>query len=445
MNEFVKRIIMEQIYSSEVLDGYKIDDKDSFCEEILSQIPEENHEAISNDEMSDYLVQLIKDTYNRNVVANKIFEQVEKSIKLKDKNKLVERMDVYSLVVSKISTDHYERIAKNKMDDELEKIVESSVDDVIKNEITEKKLNRVLFIFTDDKEKFNMSDADVLVNKKMFVRQIEKMLVENSEKDKVYSENMRKSFELKGREQTDPVFRQQGIRQYIRDKLMSFQFTFYDLDQEVDKIVNKYFTNDMSYFNLINGEYDDSIYDMVLIDSLEYKNIREIVINDFKSREKYYKNVTDDAKNAAIFMATSALCSMAKSSNDRISKNEKIDVYVYEQLYYDNDSMNNYKRLLGSTIDVFLKNETKPFKEIMNELREKVSDVDWKSIITLTSLLTFGAATDFAIAAVVGSIAFLRKLNRELKEYREQLKKEKVFLEEKNGTEIEDQESDMVL
>ena len=125
MNEFVKRIIMEQIYSSEVLDGYKIDDKDSFCEEILSQIPEENHEAISNDEMSDYLVQLIKDTYNRNVVANKIFDQVEKSIKLKDKNKLVERMDVYSLVVSKISTDHYERIAKNKMDDELEKIVEA--------------------------------------------------------------------------------------------------------------------------------------------------------------------------------------------------------------------------------------------------------------------------------------------------------------------------------
>ena len=215
MNEFVKRIIMEQIYSSEVLDGYKIDDKDSFCEEILSQIPEENHEAISNDEMSDYLVQLIKDTYNRNVVANKIFEQVEKSIKLKDKNKLVERMDVYSLVVSKISTDHYERIAKNKMDDELEKIVESSVDDVIKNEITEKKLNRVLFIFTDDKEKFNMSDADVLVNKKMFVRQIEKMLVENSEKDKVYSENMRKSFEFKRTEKTDPVFRQKGIRRSI--------------------------------------------------------------------------------------------------------------------------------------------------------------------------------------------------------------------------------------
>ena len=134
-----------------------------------------------------------------------------------------------------------------------------------------------------------------------------------------------------------------------------------------------------------------------------------------------------------------------KRIKEAISKNEKIDVYVYEQLYYDNDSMNNYKRLLGSTIDVFLKNETKPFKEIMNELREKVSDVDWKSIITLTSLLTFGAATDFAIAAVVGSIAFLRKLNRELKEYREQLKKEKVFLEEKNGTETEDQESDMVL
>lgn len=445
MTELVKRIIMEQIYSSEILDGFIIDDKDSFCEEIFSQIPEENYEAISNDEMSDYLVQLIKDTYNRNVVANKIFEQVEKSIKLKDKNKLVERMDVYSLVVSKISTDHYERIAKNKMDDELEKIVESSVDDVIKNETTEKKLNRVLFIFTDDKEKFNMSDADVLVNKKMFVRQIEKMLVENSEKDKVYSENMRKSFELKGREQTDSVFRQQGIRQYMHDKLVSFQFTFNDLDQEVDKIVNKYFTNDMSYFNLINGEYDDSIYDMVLIDSLEYKNIIEIVINDFKSREKYYKNVTDDAKNAAIFMATSALCSMAKSSNDRISKNEKIDVYVYEQLYYDNDPMNNYKRVLGSTIDVFLKNEAKPFKEIMDELREKVSDVDWKSIIALTSLLTFGAATDFAIAAVVGSIVFLRKLNRELKEYREQLKKEKVFLEGKIDTETEDQESDMVL
>lgn len=445
MNEFVKRIIMEQIYSSEVLDGYKIDDKDSFCEEIFSQIPEEKYEGIVNDEENDYIIQLIKDTYNRNVVANKIFAQVEKSIKLKDKNKLVERMDVYSLVVSKISTDHYERIAKNKMDDELEKIVESSVDDVIKNETTEKKLNRVLFIFTDDKEKFNMSDADVLVNKKMFVRQIEKMLVENSEKDKVYSENMRKSFELKGREQTDSVFRQQGIRQYIHDKLVSFRFTFNDLDQEVDNIVNKYFTNDMSYFNLINGEYDDSIYDMVLIDSLEYKNIREIVINDFKSREKYYKNVTDDAKNTAIFMATSALCSMAKSSNDRISKNEKIDVYVYEQLYYDNDSMNNYKRLLGSTIDVFLKNETKPFKEIMDELREKVSDVDWKSIITLTSLLTFGAATDFAIAAVVGSIVFLRKLNRELKEYREQLKKEKVFLEGKIDTETEDQESDMVL
>ena len=226
---------------------------------------------------------------------------------------------------------------------------------------------------------------------------------------------------------------------------MSFQFTFNDLDQEVDKIVNKYFTNDMSYFNLINGEYDDSIYDMVLIDSLEYKNIREIVINDFKSREKYYKNVTDEAKNVAIFMATSALCSMAKSSNDRISKNEKIDAYVYEQLYYDNDPMNNYKRVLGSTIDVFLKNETKPFKEIMDELREKVSDVDWKSIITLTSLFTLGAATDLAIAAVVGSIVFLRKLNRELKEYREQLKKEKVFLEGKIGTETEDQESDMVL
>ena len=39
-----------------------------------------------------------------------------------------------------------------RVNDELEKIVESSVDDVIKNEITEKKLNRVLSIFTDDKE-----------------------------------------------------------------------------------------------------------------------------------------------------------------------------------------------------------------------------------------------------------------------------------------------------
>lgn len=425
MNEFVKRIIMEQIYSSEVLDGYKIDDKDSFCEEILSQIPEEKYEGIVNDEENDYIIQLITNLYNRKLLANKIFYQVEETIKFK--NILVDRTDVYNLVISLIPFDRYDAILNNRMDAEFIKIVDSSVDNAIKNESVDKKYDRELRIFGQNSEQTNMSTNEALANKSKLLHQIEMLLIENKERDKEYSGNVRKSFEFKGREQTDAMFRQQAIRKYISDKLASYRFTFNDFDQEVNMLVNKYFSNDMSYFNLINGIYDTAIFDIVLIDSKEFINIKEDVARILKLNEKKFKGVDEDTKKAAILMTTSALCSMAQSDEEVDFKNIKLDEYIHEQLCFNNNPNNNYRKVAVTTLYGVLKGKTKSFKEIMNELRGSLVDVDWKGMMTIISLLTLGAATNLAVPVFVGGVAFLRKFGSELEEFQSVLQKENDF------------------
>ena len=69
-------------------------------------------------------------------------------------------------------------------------------------------------------------------------------------------------------------------------------------------LVNKYFSNDMSYFNLINGIYDTAIYDIVLIDSKEFINVKEEVNRIFKLNEKKFKGVYV-VKNSDIGQGTS--------------------------------------------------------------------------------------------------------------------------------------------
>ncbi len=439
MNEFVKRIIMEQIYSSEVLDGYKIDDKDSFCEEILSQIPEEKYEGIVNDEENDYIIQLITNLYNRKLLANKIFCKVEEAIKFK--NILVNRTDVYNLVISLIPFDRYDAILNNRMDAEFKKIVDFSVESAVKNESTDKKYDRELRIFGQNSEHINMSSNEALANKIKLLHQIEIMLVENEEKNKEYAENMRKSFELKGREQTDAMFRQQNIRKYISDKLASYRFTFNDFDQEVNMLVEKYFSNDMSYFNLSNGIYDTAIFDIVLIDSKEFINIKEDVARILKLNEKKFKGVDEDTKKAAILMTTSALCSMAQSDEEVDFKNKKLDEYIHEQLCFNNNPNNNYRKVAVTTLYGVLKGKTKSFKEIMNELRGSLVDVDWKGMMTIISLLTLGAATNLAVPVFVGGVAFLRKFGSELEEFQSVLQKENDFFNGRFGMNDDSEQS----
>lgn len=439
MNEFVKRIIMEQIYSSEVLDGYKIDDKDNFCEEIFSQIPEEKYEGIVNDEENDYIIQLITNLYNRKLLANKIFYQVEETIKFK--NILVDRTDVYNLVISLIPFDRYDAILNNRMDAEFIKIVDSSVESAVKNESTDKKYDRELRIFGQNSEQTNMSTNEALANKSKLLHQIEMLLIENKERDKEYSGNVRKSFEFKGREQTDAMFRQQAIRKYISDKLASYRFTFNDFDQEVNMLVNKYFSNDMSYFNLINGIYDTAIYDIVLIDSKEFINVKEEVNRIFKLNEKKFKGVDEDTKKAAILMTTSALCSMAQSDEEVDFKNKKLDEYIHEQLCFNNNPNNNYRKVAVTTLYGVLKGKTKSFKEIMNELRGSLVDVDWKGMMTIISLLTLGAATNLAVPVFVGGVAFLRKFGSELEEFQSVLQKENDFFNGRFGMNDDSEQS----
>ena len=439
MNEFVKRIIMEQIYSSEVLDGYKIDDKDSFCEEILSQIPEEKYEGIVNDEENDYIIQLITNLYNRKLLANKIFCKVEEAIKFK--NILVNRTDVYNLVISLIPFDRYDAILNNRMDAEFIKIVDSSVDNAIKNESIDKKYDRELRIFGQNSERTNMSTNEALANKSKLLHQIEMLLIENKERDKEYSGNVRKSFEFKGREQTDAMFRQQAIRKYISDKLASYRFTFNDFDQEVNMLVNKYFSNDMSYFNLINGIYDTAIYDIVLIDSKEFINVKEEVNRIFKLNEKKFKGVDEDTKKAAILMTSSALCSMTQSDEEVDFKNKKLDEYIHEQLCFNNNPNNNYRKVAVTTLYGVLKGKTKSFKEIMNELRGSLVDVDWKGMMTIISLLTLGAATNLAVPVFVGGVAFLRRFGSELEEFQSVLQKENDFFNGRFGMNDDSEQS----
>lgn len=439
MNEFVKRIIMEQIYSSEVLDGYKIDDKGSFCEEILSQIPEEKYEGIVNDEENDYIIQLITNLYNRKLLANKIFYQVEETIKFK--NILVDRTDVYNLVISLIPFDRYDALLNNRMDAEFIKIVDSSVESAVKNESTDKKYDRELRIFGQNSERTNMSTNEALANKSKLLHQIEMLLIENKERDKEYSGNVRKSFEFKGREQTDAMFRQQAIRKYISDKLASYRFTFNDFDQEVNMLVNKYFSNDMSYFNLINGIYDTAIFDIVLIDSKEFINIKEDVARILKLNEKKFKGVDEDTKKAAILMTTSALCSMAQSDEEVDFKNIKLDEYIHEQLCFNNNPNNNYRKVAVTTLYGVLKGKTKSFKEIMNELRGSLVDVDWKGMMTIISLLTLGAATNLAVPVFVGGVAFLRKFGSELEEFQSVLQKENDFFNARFGMNDDSEQS----
>ena len=88
-----------------------------------------------------------------------------------------------------------------------------------------------------------------------------------------------------------------------------------------------------------------------------------------------------------------------------------------------------------------LKGKTKSFKEIMNELRGSLVDVDWKEMITIISLLTLGAATNLAVPVFAGGVAFLRKFGSELEEFQNVLQKENDFFNARFGMNDDSEQS----
>ena len=131
----LKSIIMEQIDTAEIFYGYKIDDKNSFCEEIISQIPEEYYEGIINEEMGEYIEDLIINTYKKNkkennkkLISDKVLRLVETSLRINYYSRWIsiDEEKIHKLVMSLISEEYYEAILNNEMNYYLEDLINFS-------------------------------------------------------------------------------------------------------------------------------------------------------------------------------------------------------------------------------------------------------------------------------------------------------------------------------
>lgn len=404
----LKSIIMEQIDTAEIFYGYKIDDKNAFCKEIISQIPEEYYESIINEEMGEYVEDLIVNTYKKNnnkkLVSDRVLKQIETSLRVNYYNRWinVDEDKMHNLVMSLIPLEYYEAILNNEMNYYLEDLINFSFDRLYGEKIEKYKeldeqYSQIDHIFQQRDAKNNESQ-----NEEDWQHVI-KTLKEMNESKKSSSETIEKKSNVKDietivREYYDPKRREHYIKNYIRKILVKNHLSFDDLDQEVNKIMKEHFYNEKAYFHLRNGEYDVGIFEVGLADSNELKNIKKDVSDILLTKENKYRDRSEEEKEQAVTATATLLYSSVKNHFEVQNGKMKADDYVHKEIYHPEHSGINYYDFIVEILDEILRVEGKKnFGEIMRDLAKSFSETDWKTIVTGAGLLVLGAATDFVV------------------------------------------------
>lgn len=404
----LKSIIMEQIDTAEIFYGYKIDDKNAFCKEIILQIPEEYYESIINEEMGEYVEDLIVNTYKKNnnkkLVSDRVLKQIETSLRVNYYNRWinVDEDKMHNLVMSLIPLEYYEAILNNEMNYYLEDLINFSFDRLYGEKIEKYKeldeqYSQIDHIFQQRDAKNNESQ-----NEEDWQHVI-KTLKEMNESKKSSSETIEKKSNVKDietivREYYDPKRREHYIKNYIRKILVKNHLSFDDLDQEVNKIMKEHFYNEKAYFHLRNGEYDVGIFEVGLADSNELKNIKKDVSDILLTKENKYRDRSEEEKEQAVTAIATLLYSSVKNHFEVQNGKMKADDYVHKEIYHPEHSGISYYDFIVEILDEILRVEGKKnFGEIMRDLAKSFSETDWKTIVTGAGLLVLGAATDFVV------------------------------------------------
>lgn len=407
----LKSIIMEQIDTAEIFYGYKIDDKNSFCEEIISQIPEEYYEGIINEEMGEYIEDLIINTYKKNkkennkkLISDKVLRLVETSLRVNYYSRWisVDKEKIHKLVMSLISEEYYEAILNNEMNYYLEDLINFSFNKLYGEKIEKYKgldeqYSQIDHIFQqrDIKNKESQNEDNW--------HHVIETVKEINEPNKSSSETIEKSTNIKdietiGREYYDPERREYYIKDYIKKILVNNHLTFDDLDQEVNKIMKEHFYNENAYFYLMKGEYDVGIFEVGLADSNELKNIKKDVADILLMKENKYRDRSEEEKEQAVTATATLLYSSVKKHVEVQNGKMKADDYVHKEIYHPEPLSTGYYDFIVEILDEILRVEGKKnFGEIMRDLAKSFSETNWKTIVTGAGLLVLGAATDFVV------------------------------------------------
>lgn len=398
-NDMLKSIIMEQIDTAEIFYGYKIDDKNVFCKEIILQIPEEYYESIINEEMGEYIEDLIVNTYKKNnnekKVRDRVLRQIESSMRINYYNRWIsiDVEKIHKLVMSLIPVECYEAILNNEMTDYLEGLINSSFDRLYGDKVNqhdEIKSSKDNEIRNDDGWKF-----------------ISKSLTEMDESIKANEDAKNKNSNVEDigtivREYNDPERRERYIKDYIKKILVSNHLTFDDLDQEVNKIMKEHFYNEDAYFYLRKGEYDVGIFEVGLADSNELKNIKKDVADVLLTKENKYRDRSEEEKEQAVMVTATLLYSFAKRQIDVKTGKIKADEYVHENIYHSDQINTNCYDMSVETLDRILRtHEKKSFNKVMDDLSSALSGTSLWSITAGAGLLVLGAATDMLVPIAI--------------------------------------------
>ena len=407
----LKSIIMEQIDTAKIFYGYKIDDRNSFCEEIISQIPEEYYESIINEEMGEYIEDLIINTYKKNkkennkkLISDKVLRLVETSLRINYYSRWIsiDEEKIHKLVMSLISEEYYEAILNNEMNYYLEDLINFSFnklygEKIEKHKELDEQYSQIDHMFQQRDIKNNESQ-----NEDNWHHVIE-TVKEINEPKKSSSETIEKSTNIKdietiGREYYEPERREYYIKDYIKKILVNNHLTFDDLEQEVNKIMKEHFYNENAYFYLMKGEYDVGIFEVGLADSNELKNIKKDVADILLTKENKYRNRSEEEKEQAVTATATLLYSSVKNHFEVQNGKMKADDYVHKKIYHPEHSGISYYDFIVEILDEILRVEGKKnFGEIMRDLSKSFSETDWKTIVTGAGLLVLGAATDFVV------------------------------------------------
>ena len=398
-NDMLKSIIMEQIDTAEIFYGYKIDDKSAFCKEIISQIPEEYYEGIINEEMGEYIEDLIVNTYkknnNRKLVSDKILRLIETSMKVNYYSRLIsiDEEKMHKLVMSLIPEECYEAILNNEMTDYLENLVNSSFDRLYGDEAKQYDEAK-----SSENNEIRNDDGWEPVSKSL------REMNESIKANEVAKDNNSDVEEIQTivREYYDPENRKHYIENYIRKILVNNHLTFDDLDQEVNKIMKEHFYNEKAYFYLRKGEYDIGIFEVGLADSNELKNIKKDVADILLTKENKYRDRSEEEKEKAVTVTATLLYSIAKRNFDVKDGKIKADDYIHEEIYHSSYLGMKYPELIAETLDRILRTrERMSFDKVIENLSNTLSGTSLWSIAAGAGLLVLGAATDMLVPIAI--------------------------------------------
>lgn len=454
--ESIKYAIKERIYIASFYKQYDIDNIDEFCDAIFKKIPREKYASIAEFEESEYIDELVSSDYEDVVVYQPIknmFDKrdkkensvidIDKELELKEnsddfndyinlfRSLLTESKHTNSLSTSNNKENFLVDVNHAYPYDETilikyvirEKVYVLSFFNHYKIDNLEEFIDKVFVQIPKDKyySIANYEDdgfIDDLVNftfEEIVGFQSIESIVKNEENEfsKDTSKHISKNkmqFDVMDDKIYDKKSREEYIRKYIFEILKSNHFTYTDLDSVLNHTLSYFsgFDDEVGIDvlkDVLCGNYDFAITELCLVESTEFKNVYEYVLNLFSNIKKKYNSVNEAYKNEVFYGISKSLCFMALK-NDSLTEDCRVDECIIK-----NKSGVNYKNIANEFLDSYFElYKKKTINDSINKLKSNLSSTDWEAVASVIGLFALGCATDF----IVPTYIILHKMNKAL-------------------------------